>query len=192
MGRALAAVLLLNLFLLTTRAQEAAPATAPATVPATAPTTTATAPATAPTGALQAKDFIAICGDSITEQKLYSIYIQNYLTMCRPQAELRAMQFGWSGEVAGGFLRRMSNVLRFPVTVATTCYGMNDGGYAPLTPERAQTYRDATKAIVDLFKKTGVRFIVVGSPGAVDFKTWRPADAEADKMYNKTLAELRD
>jgi hypothetical protein len=85
----------------------------------------------------------------------------------------------------------MSNVLRFPVTVATTCYGMNDGGYAPLTPDRAQAYRDNTKAIVDLFKKT-VRFIVVGSPGVVDSTTFRPADAESDKMYNKTLAELRD
>ena len=92
-------------------------------------TTTA---ATAPAGGLKDNDFLAICGDSITEQKLYSLYIEDYLLMCRPHANLRAMQFGWGGEVVGGFLGRRSNVLRFPVTAATTCYGMNDGGYGPL------------------------------------------------------------
>ncbi|MEA2710943.1 MAG: hypothetical protein QOF78_3544, partial [Phycisphaerales bacterium] len=116
-----------------TLAAIAAPVPAPAPAPATVPATTS-APAT-PT--LNEKDFLAICGDSITEQKLYSVYIENYLLMCKPTANLHAMQFGWGGETAGGFLGRMSNVLRFPVTAATTCYGMNDGGYAPLTPERA-------------------------------------------------------
>jgi lysophospholipase L1-like esterase len=157
--------------------------------------TTATAPATVPTtspAGLKDSDFLAICGDSITEQKLYSVYIEDYLLMCRPRPNLRAMQFGWGGEVVGGFLGRMSNVLRFPITAATTCYGMNDGGYAALTPERAAKYREGTRAIVDTFKKSGVRFIVVGSPGVVDSKTFKPGEPDADKVYNKTLAELRD
>ena len=50
---------------------------------------------------------------------------------------------------------------------------MNDGGYAALTPERAQEYRDGMTRIVDTFKKSGVRFIVVGSPGAVDTKFFK-------------------
>ncbi len=50
--------------------------------------------------ALQAKDFVAVCGDSITEQKLYSLYIADYLLMCQPAANMRVMQAGWSGEVA--------------------------------------------------------------------------------------------
>ena len=170
---------------LTAPARAAAPAPAATTTPAT--TTTAAA------ASLNDKDFLAICGDSITEQKLYSVYIENYLLMCRPRSELRAMQFGWGGETAPGFLGRMSNVLRFPVTAATTCYGMNDGGYAPLTPERAAAYRDGMTKIVDTFKKSGVRLIVVGSPGAVDTKFYRPApNADEDLVYNKTLAELRD
>src|SRR5207244_4323900 len=58
--------------------------------------------------------------------------------------------------------------------------------------ERAAKYREGTKAIVDTFKKSGVRVIVVGSPGVVDSKTFKPAEPDADKVYNKTLAELRD
>lgn len=164
-----------------------AQAPAPAAAPAPAPV-----PATAHVG-LNDNDFLAICGDSITEQKLYSLYMETYLLACKPKANLRAMQFGWGGEVAPGFLGRMSNVLRFPVTAATTCYGMNDGGYAPLTPERAQKYRDGMNGIVDTFKKSGVRFIVVGSPGVVDSKFYRAnPNPDEDKIYNKTLAELRD
>src|SRR5436190_13665670 len=109
----------------------------------------ASAPATAPAAKLAANDYLAICGDSITEQKLYSVIIEDYLLMCQPAANLRAAQFGWGGETADGFLHRISNVLRFPVTVATTCYGMNDGGYGPLTPDRAQKYRESTKTIVE-------------------------------------------
>lgn len=162
---------------------------APAPAPASAP---ATAPAAPPVG-LNDNDFVAVCGDSITEQKLYSVYIENYLIMCRPKANLHAAQFGWGGETASGFLGRMSNVLRFPVTVATTCYGMNDGGYGPLTDEVAKKYREGTAAIVDTFKKSGVRFIVVGSPGVVDSRFYRPEpNADEDKIYNATLASLRD
>src|SRR5688572_32451475 len=78
---------------------------------AQAPATTTSAPATTTTTAaaatLKANDFLAVCGDSITEQKLYSVYIENYLLMCKPAGNLRAMQFGWGGEVAPGFLGRM-------------------------------------------------------------------------------------
>ena len=83
---------------------------------------------------LQQGDFVAICGDSITEQRLYSVYIQDYLLMCRPTGNLRTLQAGWSGEQAPGFLKRMENdVLTLGPNVATTCHGMNDGGYSPMT-----------------------------------------------------------
>ncbi len=52
---------------------------------------------------LQKGDFVAIAGDSITEQKQYSVFIEDYLLMCKPQPDLRAIQLGWSGETAAGF-----------------------------------------------------------------------------------------
>ena len=141
---------------------------------------------------LQQGDFIAICGDSITEERIYSVYIQDYLLMCQPAANLRTLQAGWDGEQSPGFRRRMEyDVLTLGPDVATTCYGMNDGGYSPMTAEKGQRYRDSQRAIVKKFKENGVRFIVVGSAGCVDSNTFHknPADAA---MYNKTLAEMRD
>jgi lysophospholipase L1-like esterase len=146
------------------------------------------------TAQLKEGDRVAIAGDSITEQKQYSVFIQDYLLMCKPTPNVSAIQFGWGGETSWGFLARMkSDVLPFQPTVATTCYGMNDGGYSPMTEDKAKRYRDATRAIVKTFKDAGVRFVVVGSPGVVDStKFRRPDNPAAAEMYNKTLGELRN
>jgi lysophospholipase L1-like esterase len=141
---------------------------------------------------LTSTDLVAICGDSITEQKIYSVDIEDYLLLCRPVPGLRAEAFGWSGETSWGFLAKMPVfTLPFKPTVATTCYGMNDGGYAALTDDRAKQYRDAETAIVENFKKAGVHFIVLGSPGAVDSETFHKSPEQA-VIYNKTLAGLTD
>ena len=52
---------------------------------------------------------IAILGDSITEQRLYSANIASYLAACHPDLEAHVFQFGWSGETAGGCLARLEN-----------------------------------------------------------------------------------
>jgi len=142
---------------------------------------------------LQKGDYVAVVGDSITEQKMYSVFIEDYLVMCQPAPQLRQTQFGWSGETSWGFERRMTNdMLRFKPLVATTCFGMNDGGYGPMTEEKANRYRQAQSSIVRRMKQAGVRFIVVGSPGCVDVKTFRGGNREQSDVYNKTLASLRD
>jgi len=139
---------------------------------------------------LQSGDLVAICGDSITEQKLYSLYMADYFLLCQPAPKLEAMQFGWSGEVAGGFLSRMANdALPFKPTVATTCYGMNDGGYREVNEGTVAGYRKNMEAIVKKFKEAGVRFIVVGGPGAVDTATFKRPGA-TPQVYNDTLAAL--
>lgn len=142
--------------------------------------------------ALQGGDFVAVVGDSITEQRQYSVFLEDYLLMCRPAENLRVAQFGWGGETAHGFAGRMENdMLRFHPTVVTTCFGMNDGGYAALTPDKAARYEAAQTAIVQKCKAAGVRVIVVGSPGCVDANTFRKSRLEAT-MYNATLAQERD
>ena len=142
---------------------------------------------------LQPGDLVVVCGDSITEQKEYSVDIEDYLLMCQPAAKLRVVQAGWSGEQAPGFLARLArDVLVFHPAVVTTCYGMNDGHYGPMQPATAETYRNAQKAIVEELKKGGVRAIVVGSPGVVDVNAYRRQQPGQAAIYNPTLAGLRD
>ena len=141
-------------------------------------------PAPQPDGLLLKKgDRLAIIGDSITEQKMYSRVMETYLTVCVPQLEVTARQYGWGGETAPGFLARMTNdCLRFAPTIATTCYGMNDHGYRAYEPQIGERYRKAQTAIVQSFKANGTR-VVLGSPGCVSKK---------DEALNLNLCELRN
>ncbi len=138
-------------------------------------------------------DFVGVCGDSITEQKQYSVLIEDYLLACQPAANIKMFQAGWGGEHAKGLRGRIeSDVLPFKPTVVTTCYGMNDGNYKPIDDAIAQTYRENMTAAVEKLKAGGVRFVVVGSPGVVDVDTYKTRnDASAD-VYNQNLATLRD
>jgi lysophospholipase L1-like esterase len=142
---------------------------------------------------LRPGDYVAVIGDSITEQRLYSRDIEEYLLMCKPAANLRVTQFGWCGETAPGFAVHMANeILSFPATVATTCFGMNDGGYSPMDPGKKRSYYDGQKSIIAQLKKAGVERIVVGSPGCVDTDTFGNHSPERAAMYNKALSQLRD
>mgnify|MGYP000922553461 CR=1 FL=1 len=43
---------------------------------------------------LRPGDRLAICGDSITEQKMYSRIIEDYLTVCVPELNVSGRQYG--------------------------------------------------------------------------------------------------
>ena len=137
-------------------------------------------------------DLLAICGDSITEQKVYSNFIEDYLLMCKPVANVRAEAFGWGGDTSWGLDTKLDRfVLPFKPTAATTCYGMNDGGYGVLPPDRAAHFRDAHKGLVTRLKAAGVHYIVLGAPGVVDSETFHK-DPKAAAIYNNSLGELSD
>jgi len=142
---------------------------------------------------LRPGDDVAICGDSITEQRMHSVLIEDYLLMCQPVPIPEVQQFGWSGETIRGLLSRVKNdVLPFRPTVVTLCYGMNDGGYTTTNPRTVADFAKDTEATVQILKAGGARLILVGSPGAVDterFKTWFIAKCSPD-AYNQTLDDL--
>jgi lysophospholipase L1-like esterase len=134
---------------------------------------------------------IAIAGDSITEQKLYSRYIEDYLLMCLADMDLACMQFGWSGERAPGFQARLANdCLPFRPDVVTTCYGMNDGSYRRYEPGIGNAYGQSMREIVRTVLGAGAT-VVVGSPGAVDLDAFKRGDLPV-AAYNDNLAHLRD
>ena len=150
--------------------------------------------APAPTGlALRKGDRLAICGDSITEQKMYSRIIETYLTACVPELEITVRQYGWSGERAPGFLARLTNdCLRFRPTIATTCYGMNDHEYRRFEDRIGRTYRGSSTAIVQAFKAHGAR-VILGSPGCVGRNPpWSQAKEATTEDLNLNLCQLRN
>jgi lysophospholipase L1-like esterase len=147
--------------------------------------------------AVKSGDRVAIVGDSITEQKLYSKYMECYLLACSGLSDVHVMQFGWGGETAAGFAARLENDLAvFKPSVVTLCYGMNDGGYQPYRQEIGANYERNMRAVLAKLPEAGVRTIVVGSPGAVDTDFFRPGqklgERPAHEAYNDNLAHLRD
>ena len=149
------------------------------------PTSTPAAPV------LKRGDRVAIVGDSITEQKLYSRFMEDYLLACVPQLELSVVQLGWSGERADGFAARLENdLLPLRPNVVTTCYGMNDGLYRPYEASIGAKYEAPLRAAVQRLKAAGAT-VVVGSPGAVDTDTFRRGEL-SPAVYNENLAHLRD
>ncbi len=134
---------------------------------------------------------LAMCGDSITDQTLYTRDIEMYLAAYMPQLPLVAMQFAWSGDRAASFDSRFQHVMMpFQPTVVTTCYGMNDGGYKPYTPAIGQTYEAPMRGLVTKLKAAGVT-VVVGGPGAVDPTYFRSASASG-QVYNDSLSQLSE
>ncbi len=152
------------------------------------------AQAIAPQGfMLKQGDRLAICGDSITEQKMYSRIMETYLTVALPELRIAVRQYGWGGETAPGFLGRMTNdCLRFAPTVATTCYGMNDHRYRAYEEAIGAKYREASTAIVKAFKAAGAK-VVLGSPGCVGRNpAWSEGKTNTVDDLNLNLCTLRN
>lgn len=142
---------------------------------------------------LRKGDRLAIVGDSITEQRMYSCLIETYLTACMPELEITARQYGWSGEKTEGFLKRMDNdCLRFEPTIVTLNYGMNDARYRPFDVTNGQWYEDHYTTIVRKLKAAGAR-VVVGSPGCSGkLATWVSSRVGTLQEHNQNLCALRD
>jgi hypothetical protein len=142
---------------------------------------------------LKEGDRLAIIGDSITEQKMYSRIIETYLTVCVPELKITARQFGWGGETAEGFLRRMTNdCLRFNPTIATLCYGMNDHRYRPFDVANADWYVARYSTVMSNLLAANCR-VVLGSPGCVGkVPPWTHSSPYTLDELNINLCALRD
>lgn len=143
--------------------------------------------AAAPACLLKPGDVVAIVGDSITEQKIYSRFIEAYLIGCSEVSDVTCYQLGWGGETAYGLLTRMDgDLLPLKPTIVTLCYGMNDGHYVAFDENIGKGYREPLTKIVAKLKAAKVR-VVVGSPGAVDLNTFAKV---GPLIYNDNLNHL--
>jgi lysophospholipase L1-like esterase len=136
---------------------------------------------------LKAGDRLVIYGDSITEQRLYSRFVQQYLYCRYPELKLAVYNAGWGGDRAPGALTRLErDVLWLNPTVVTLFFGMNDGGYAAVTPNTLATYKTGMEGLIKALQARNVRPVVF-TPGCVD-PDRRPA--LKDNNYNATLEAL--
>jgi lysophospholipase L1-like esterase len=110
---------------------------------------------------------IVMVGDSITEASRYSRMVETYLTVCTPELDVTVRNIGKGGEKAIQFLARCeTDCLVHNPTLATVFFGMNDSGYLNDNWMAAETYGEASAAIINKLKSAGVR-VLLGSPGCI-------------------------
>lgn len=136
---------------------------------------------------LKAGDRVVIYGDSITEQRLYSRYVQQYIQCRYPELKVKFYNAGWGGDTAGGAFNRLErDVLILKPTVVTLFFGMNDGGYRPVAENIVSSFKNNEEKIIKALQAKGVR-VVVYTPGAVDYDRKKNL---ADVNYNQNLEAL--
>ncbi len=146
--------------------------------------------------ALKAHDRVVFYGDSITDQRLYTTFVETYVVTRFPNLPVSFVHSGWSGDrVTGGGggpidLRLQRDVLAYKPTVMTIMLGMNDGGYSPFSQSGFDTYSAGINHILDTVQKgaPGVRFTLI-QPSPYDEVT-RPPLFEGG--YNAVLRHFRD
>ncbi|HET9316830.1 MAG TPA: SGNH/GDSL hydrolase family protein [Vicinamibacteria bacterium] len=151
----------------------------------------ATAPAhagaadSAPPVRLNDRETIVFYGDSITEQNLYTAYLETFLLSRFPSKELAVFNMGWSGDTAsGGDKRYARDVGSVRPTLVFVNFGMNDGGYKAYDETTYRTYIDAQRALADTIRAAGSRQVLF---------TTSPVDDVVRKdggVYNETLARM--
>src|ERR1051325_242098 len=86
-------------------------------------------------------DVVVMIGDSITEQYLYSSYVEMWTTTRFPAWKLTFRNTGIGGDTSGGGNGRFKrDVMRYNPTAMTVDFGMNDGGYQAFNEGRFKAY----------------------------------------------------
>jgi lysophospholipase L1-like esterase len=104
--------------------------------------------------ALHDGDRVAFYGDSITAQRLYTRFVEDFVLTRAPQMHVQFVNAGVPGDtVNGGYTgdraKRLNRDL-FPQnpTVVTIMLGMNDGYYMPFDPKYLGIFEDGYRSLV--------------------------------------------
>ena len=110
--------------------------------------------------ALHDGDRVVFYGDSITEQRLYTTFVENYVVTRFPHLKISFVHSGWGGDtVRGGGggpidLRLQRDVFAYKPTVMTIMLGMNDGGYHAFDQKTFDAYTQGYNHILDSVRAT--------------------------------------
>src|SRR5437899_7622035 len=115
--------------------------------------------------ALKSGDRVVFFGDSITEQRLYTSYVQQFVLSRYPQVggAIVFINSGWGGDTVsanpcvpcagvGALARIDRDVIAHKPTVVTLLFGMNDGLYKDFDPAVMKVYTDGLSEIIRIIK----------------------------------------
>jgi lysophospholipase L1-like esterase len=146
--------------------------------------------------ALRDGDRVVFYGDSITEQRLYTTYVEYYCITHYPDRRITFINTGWGGDKVtandcqpcagvGGLARIKRDLLDHHPTVVTLLFGMNDGQYQDFDPAIMKVYQDGLRAIIAEIKSKTQARIYVMTPTVYDGTRHTPW-SKTDK-YNDVL-----
>jgi lysophospholipase L1-like esterase len=104
-------------------------------------------------------DRVLFYGDSITDQRNYTMMIETYVVTRYPGLKVKFTNSGWGGDrVTGGGggdieLRLNRDVIPYHPNVITIMLGMNDGGYKAATEASDKAYFDGYRHIWETINK---------------------------------------
>jgi lysophospholipase L1-like esterase len=140
---------------------------------------------------LHPNDVVVFYGDSITDQRLYTTYVETFILTRYPKLPVRFVHSGWGGDrVTGGGGgpiddRLKRDVLAYKPTVMTIMLGMNDGRYRGFDDEIFRAFTGGYEHIVKSVKDAipNLRITVI-DPSPYDDVTRAPL---FDGGYNAVL-----
>ena len=144
------------------------------------------------TFSLNPGDRVVFYGDSITDQRLYTVYVETYVLTRFPRLDVSFVHSGWGGDrVSGGGggpidVRLDRDVIPYQPTVMTIMLGMNDGGYRAFDDAIFARYTQGYQHIVESAQKAlpQIRFTLI-QPSPFDDVTRAP---NFEGGYNAVLA----
>ena len=150
--------------------------------------TALTLPAATAEFAIRDGDRVVLLGDSITEQRQYTTFIETYTLTRFPQWHLSFRNIGWGGDTAqGGLGRSGRDLLPLKPTFVTIDFGMNDHGYRAFETGIFNNYIDKQSQLTALLKDQGARVALL-TPQPIEDK--RP-DPDQD-VRNQSLRKMSD
>ncbi|MDB5353318.1 MAG: lysophospholipase L1-like esterase [Planctomycetota bacterium] len=156
----------------------------------------ASAPALAAEFALKDGDRVVFYGDSITDQRLYTTFVETFVVTRFPKSNITFVHSGWGGDRVGGGgggpvdVRLQRDVVAYNPTVVSIMLGMNDASYRAFDKKIFDAYAKGYEHIVDTLKEKapGVRLTLI-QPSPFDDVTRKP---NFDGGYNAVLIRYGD
>ncbi|KAA5543091.1 SGNH/GDSL hydrolase family protein [Roseiconus nitratireducens] len=143
---------------------------------------------------LDAGDTIVFLGDSITHQRLYTQYIEDFFITRFPNVPLHFHNAGIGGDKAWDALERLErDVLSKDPELVTILLGMNDGRYQAFDHEIFSTYQTDMNTLLDRLQESPAAVAPI-TPTMFDAHAARamlkkrPRDESTLQQYNAVLA----